>query len=123
MKLLVFSASLKEFYAEDEHFAYIWDRCFNHQNMKDFLIQDGYLFNVNKLCVFRSSLKEHIIRELYGQGLGRHIGQDKTKALMEECYYWLQLNRDVQKIVQRCQYAKKARDMRKIQVYTWYYLF
>lgn len=37
----------KEFYTEDEHFAYIWDHCFNHQNMKDFQIQDGYLFNAN----------------------------------------------------------------------------
>ena len=42
---------LKELYAEDEDFTHIWDRCNNHHNAEDFLIQDGYLFKDNQLCV------------------------------------------------------------------------
>lgn len=41
----------KELYAEDKDFTHIWDHCNNHHNVEDFLIQDGYLFKANQLCV------------------------------------------------------------------------
>ena len=42
---------LKELYAKDDYFAHIWDRSINHQNAKDFLIHDGYLFKANQFCM------------------------------------------------------------------------
>lgn len=88
---------------------HIWDRCINYQNVEDFLIHDGCLFKANQLCVSQSSLREHIIRELHGEGLGGHIGRDKTKARVEEWYYWPQLTRDVRKIVQRCRICQEGK--------------
>lgn len=38
---------LKKLYIKDDNFMHIWDRCMNHQNAEDFLIQDGFLFKVN----------------------------------------------------------------------------
>ena len=33
--------------------------------------------------------------KLHREELGGYLGQNKTKALIEECYYRLQLDRDV----------------------------
>lgn len=46
-----------------------------------------------------SSLKEQFIRELRKSDLSDHVDLDKSKALVEERHYQLQLDRDVHKII------------------------
>ena len=48
-------------------------------------------FQENQLCIARSSLREQVVRELHGEGLGGHIGREKTIALVDEQYYWPKL--------------------------------
>ena len=65
---------LKDTYAVDEDFGGIWAQCNNKEFVIDFLVQEGFLFRGTQLCIPRSSLREHLIRELHAGGLGGHVG-------------------------------------------------
>ena len=53
----------------------------------DFQILEGYLFYKNRLCLPRTSLCDHVIWELHGDGIGGHFGRDKTIALVEDHFF------------------------------------
>ena len=78
---------LKDTCAVDADFGGIWAQCNNKEFVTNFLIQDGFLFRGTQLCIPRSSLREHLIRELHADGLAGHVGQDKTISLVEERLY------------------------------------
>ena len=65
----------------------------------DFQILEGYLFYKNRLCLPRTSLRDHVIWELHGGGMGGHFGRDKTIALVEDCFFWPSLKKDVWKVI------------------------
>ena len=75
---------LKELYENDEDFGNIWGKCQQtHTDINSMYIQDGFFFQGNQLCIPKSLLREQIIRELHGGGLGGHMDRDKTIALVE----------------------------------------
>ncbi|EOY08377.1 Uncharacterized protein TCM_022739 [Theobroma cacao] len=65
-------------------------------------LHEDYLFKGNQLCIPEGSLREQIIRELHGNGLGGHFGRDKTLAMVADRYYWPKMRRDVERLVKRC---------------------
>ncbi|KAL5716043.1 hypothetical protein ACHQM5_017782 [Ranunculus cassubicifolius] len=79
---------LKDLFVDDADLSEMWSKCSSQQTgTNDFLIHDGFLFKGNRLCIPQGSLREHIIRELHGGGLGGHVGRDKTIAMVEERYF------------------------------------
>lgn len=64
----------KELYANDDNFREILAQCSNKIFESDFLIQYGFHFKGSQLYIPRTSLREHLIRELRAGGLGGHLG-------------------------------------------------
>ncbi|XP_026438976.1 uncharacterized protein LOC113337524 [Papaver somniferum] len=79
---------VKDLYSEDKDFQKLWEKCRSSTgSVDDFLIQEGFIFKGNCLCILQCSLRLHLIQELHGSGLGGHFGRDKTIALVEEHYF------------------------------------
>ena len=95
---------LKNQYGSDPYFRkIIAELCSSSQaDCLPYRLQEDYLFKGNQLCIPEGSLREQIIRELHGNGLGGHFGRDKTLAMVVDRYYWPKMQRDVEKFVRRC---------------------
>ncbi|KAL8124877.1 hypothetical protein AgCh_012512 [Apium graveolens] len=78
------SEYLKDLYANDEDFGGTWCKAIKGEHDADFNLQDGFLFKGNRLYIPRSSLRDHILREIHGGGLGGHLGRDKSIVMAEE---------------------------------------
>ncbi|GJV49786.1 RNA-directed DNA polymerase [Tanacetum coccineum] len=63
---------------------------------------DGYLFKGARLCIPLCSLRKVIILEGHAGGLTGHFGRDKTLALLREQFYWPKMERDVNRLLERC---------------------
>ena len=80
------------------------------REMDEFLLQDGYLFMLRKLCISRTSLWDFLSCEIHAGCLARYFGQNKTIEIIEHRFYWPSLKKGVAKIVSQyctCQVTKQ----------------
>nr|GEX33759.1 RNA-directed DNA polymerase [Tanacetum cinerariifolium] len=78
-------------YCDDSDFKEIWSKCDNAPFQK-FSKLDGYLFK----GIEKETVKGHAC------GLAGHFGTDKTLALLREQFYWPKMERDVNRLLERC---------------------
>ncbi|XP_052622996.1 uncharacterized protein LOC128128159 [Lactuca sativa] len=69
--------TLKDHYQSDMDFGDMFLKCAGGPN-GEFVIQDGFLFKGNRLCVPKHAIRELLIREAHGGGLAGHFGITKT---------------------------------------------
>ncbi|GJR81877.1 RNA-directed DNA polymerase [Tanacetum coccineum] len=93
--------SFRGLYCDDPDFREIWSKCDNGP-FQQFSKLDGYLFKGARLCIPLCSLREAIILEGHAGGLAGHFGRDKTLALLREQFYWPKMERDVNRLLERC---------------------
>ena len=72
-----------DMYKEDAEFKEIYavvqnPTFHNRSQWLDYLIQGGFLFKSNNLCIPKCSMRENIIKEKHSGGLSGHFGQDKN---------------------------------------------
>ena len=68
------------------------------------MIQDGFLFRNNQLCIPKFSM-----REKHSGGLAGHFGHDKTFEQLQHSYYWPKMRSKVQKFVNNCKICQHAK--------------
>lgn len=78
--------TIKDLHKDDLFFGKIWAKCFKGP-YKHFLLQDGFMFRKNYLCIPQCSLREAILIEAHSSNLGGHFGKNKTLALIQENFY------------------------------------
>lgn len=71
--------SLKELYAKDVDFKEAFEACNdliakNREPWVDFMIQEGFLFKGNKLCIPKGSMRDNLLKENYCGSLAGHFG-------------------------------------------------
>ena len=60
----------------------------NRSQWMDYLIQGGFLFKNNKLCIPKCSMRENLVKEKHSGGMFGHFGLDKTFSQVRAFYYW-----------------------------------
>jgi hypothetical protein len=103
---------IKGLYKDDPDFGYAWKKCSNGLG-NHFLMQDGFLFKNNHLCIPQCSLREAIIKEAHEGGLAGHFGRDKTLTLVQENFTWPKTVRDVVRHMKQCQTCHLAKSRKQ----------
>nr|GEV81069.1 hypothetical protein [Tanacetum cinerariifolium] len=62
-----------------------------------------------RLCIPLCSLREAIILEGHACGLAGYFGRDKSVALLREQFYWPMMERDVNRLLERCRICHIAK--------------
>jgi hypothetical protein len=101
--------SIKEQYALDADFKDVLLNCREGRTWNKFVINDGYLFRANRLCIPAGSVRLLLLQEAHGGGLMGHFGAKKTADVLVTHFFWPQLRRDVERFVSRCTTCQKAK--------------
>jgi hypothetical protein len=101
--------SIKGQYALDDDFK---DVLLNHKEGRTwnkYVLNDGYLFRANRLCIPVGSVRLLLLQEAHGGGLMGHFGAKKTEVVLSTHFFWPHLRRDVERFVGRCTTCQKAK--------------
>ena len=113
-KLLGFHA-IQGYYKEDPDFQEVLQ---GELKGEPYLVQEGYLFKGNKLCVPWGSWRELLVREAHGGALARHFGLNKTIDILKENFHWPKKGGDVHKVISACSICQRAKSQFDQGLYT-----
>jgi len=101
--------SIKGQYELDAAFKDVILNCKEGRAWNKFVLNDGYLFRANRLCIPVGSVHLLLLQEAHGGGLMGHFGATKTLDVLANHFFWPQMRRDVQRFVSRCTTCQKAK--------------
>ena len=73
------------------------------------MINDGYVFRANRLCILVGIVRLLLLQEVHGGGLMGHFGAKKTEDVLATHFFWPKMWRDIERFVAcytTCQKAK-----------------
>ena len=93
----------------DAEFKDVMLNCQEGRTWNKFIINDGFVFHANKLCIPDSSVRLLLLQEAHGGGLMGHFGVKKTEDVLAAHFFWPRMRRDVERFVARCTTCQKAK--------------
>jgi hypothetical protein len=74
-----------------------------------FVVNDGFVFRANRLCIPVGSIRLLLMQEVHGGGLMGHFGAKKTEGVLASYLFWPKMRRDFEWFVSRCTACQKAK--------------
>jgi hypothetical protein len=103
--------SLKVLYATDFDFKDAYENCREGRTWNKYVLHDGLLYRVNKLCVPASSVRLLFLQEAHGGGLMGYFGVKKTGDVLAAHFFWPKMRFDVECYVSWCTTCNKAKPL------------
>jgi hypothetical protein len=101
--------SIKGQFALDDDFKDVLLNCKEGRTWNKYVLNDGYLFRANRLCIPVGSVCLFLLQEAHGGGLMGHFGAKKTEVVLSTHFFWPHLRRDIERFVARCTTCQKAK--------------
>ena len=101
--------SIKGQYELDAAFKDVILNCKEGRAWNKYVLNDGYLFRANRLCIPVGSVRLLLLQEAHGGGLMGHFGATKTLDVLANHFFLPQMRRNVQRFVSRCTTCQKAK--------------
>ncbi|WVZ63252.1 hypothetical protein U9M48_012897 [Paspalum notatum var. saurae] len=101
--------SIKEQYAYDEDFKGIMLHSKEGRTWDKYVINDGFVFRANRLCIPVGSVRLLLLQEAHGGRLMGHFGAKKTEAVLSPRFFWPKMRRDVERFVSHCTTCQMAK--------------
>ena len=101
--------TIKDQYVHDADFKDVMQNCKEGRMWNKFVVNDGFVFRANKLCIPASSVRLLLLQEAHGGGLMGHFGVKKTEDVLATHFFWPKMRRDVERFVARCTTCQKAK--------------
>jgi hypothetical protein len=101
--------TIKEQYLHDAEFKDMLQNCRDGRTWNKFILNDGFVFCANKLCIPDGSVHILLLQEAHGGGFMGHFGVKKTKDILVAHFFWPRMWRDVERFVARCTTCQKAK--------------
>ncbi|KAM0841708.1 hypothetical protein ACQ4PT_058840 [Festuca glaucescens] len=80
--------TIKEQYLHDADFKDVMLNCRDGRTWNKFVLNDGFVFRANKLCIPDSSVRLLLLQEAHGGGLMGHFGVKKTEDVLAAHFFW-----------------------------------
>jgi hypothetical protein len=105
-------------YTSDPEFGHTYNTLLESKQVPNFHFQDALLCHLGHLCV-PSSERDKMIWEVHYSWVTRHFGVEKTMAVLQNYFYWMNLQQDVGKYIKSCtSYAIAKLTIKKQGLYT-----
>ena len=96
--------TIKEQYVHDDDFKDVLLHCKEGKAWNKFVVNDGFVFRANKLCILASSIRL-LLQEVHGGGLMGYFGAKKMEDILAGHFIWPKMRTDVVRFVARCTFC------------------